>query len=74
LHEAAESFSSQIRKQDGQPIEIAFYESGGKNGKPGQMALGHDGEQADNTGSMSKEGASMVYMLPPRKLPPKITP
>jgi hypothetical protein len=62
LHEAAESFLSQIRKQDGHPIEIAFYESDGKKGKPGQMALGHGGEQADNTGSMSKEGNSMVYI------------
>jgi hypothetical protein len=53
---------------------MAFYESDGKKGKPGQMALGHGGEQADNPGTMSKEGKSMVYILPPRKLPPKIAP
>ena len=78
FHKAIVSALGKILEDNGNPIEIAFNETDDQRRKTGRMGATHgqggDGSQvpADETGSMSL-GAGVFYVLPPAKLPPKLS-
>jgi hypothetical protein len=78
FHKAVVSALGKILEDNGNPIEIAFNETddmqhkGGGAGAP--FGRSGDGRQVpgDETGSMSL-GPGVFYVLPPPKLPPKLS-
>jgi hypothetical protein len=78
FHKAIISALGKIQEDHGNPIEIAFNETENQQGKMG--LAGANGGQLDKggqfpgneTGSMSL-GAGVFYVLPPSKLPPKLS-
>jgi hypothetical protein len=78
FHKAIVSALGKILEDHGNPIEIAFNETENRQGKMGlaganSSRLGEGGQFPGNeTGSMSL-GAGVFYVLPPSKLPPKLS-
>jgi hypothetical protein len=78
FHKAIASALGKILEENGNPIEIAFNETDGQQSKTGRAGAtrsqGGDGSQVpgDETGSMSL-GPGVFYVLPPSKLPPKLS-
>jgi hypothetical protein len=75
FHKAVVSALGRILEDNGNPIEIAFNEPDDQRGKTGHTrSQGGDGSQVpgDETGSTSL-GPGVFYVLPPAKLPPKLS-
>jgi hypothetical protein len=78
FHKAIASALGKILEENGNPIEIAFNGTDGQQGKIGRAGAprNHDGDGSrlpeDETGSMSL-GQGVFYVLPPSKLPPKLS-
>ena len=78
FHKAIVSALGKILEDHGNPIEIAFNETENRQGKMGLAGangsrLGEGGQFPGNeTGSMSL-GTGVFYVLPPAKLPPKLS-
>jgi hypothetical protein len=75
FHKAIVSALGKILEDNGNPIEIAFNETDDQRGKTGHTrSQGGDGSQVpgDETGSTSL-GPGVFYVLPPAKLPPKLS-
>src|ERR1700740_3206481 len=78
FHKAVVSALGKILQDNGNPIEIAFNETDDTQRKGGRagatFSQGGDGNQVpgDQTGSMSL-GPGVFYVLPPAKLPPKLS-
>jgi len=78
FHKAIVSALGKIVEDNGNPIEIAFNETEDQQRKTGRAGAtvnqGGDGSQVpgDDTGSMSL-GPGVFYVLPPPKLPPKLS-
>src|SRR3984893_11053008 len=78
FHKAIVSALGKILEDNGNPIEIAFNERDDQQRKTeragGTRSQGGDGSQvpAEETGSMSL-GPGVFYVLPPPKLPPKLS-
>jgi hypothetical protein len=75
FHKAIVSALRKILEDNGNPIEIAFNETDDQRGKTGHTrSQGGDGSQVpgDETGSTSL-GPGVFYVLPPAKLPPKLS-
>jgi hypothetical protein len=78
FHKAIVSALGKILEDHGNPIEIAFNETENRQGKMGlaganSSRLGEGGQFPGNeTGSMSL-GTGVFYVLPPPKLPPKLS-
>lgn len=78
FHKAVVSALGKILQDNGNPIEIAFNQTDDTQRKGGRAGAtssqGGDGNQVpgDQTGSMSL-GPGVFYVLPPPKLPPKLS-
>ena len=75
FHKAVVSALGRILEDNGNTIEIAFNETDDQRGKTGHTrSQGGDGSQVpgDETGSTSL-GPGVFYVLPPAKLPPKLS-
>lgn len=77
FHKAVVSALGKILEDNGNPIEIAFNETDDTQhprGRGGTFSQGGGGNQilGDQTGSMSL-GPGVFYVLPPPKLPPKLS-
>jgi hypothetical protein len=78
LHKAIVSALGKILEDNGNPIEIAFNEAEDQQRKMGLAGTNHNrvGEggqfSGNETGSMSL-GPGVFYVLPPSKLPPKLS-
>ncbi len=75
FHKAVVSALGKILEDNGNPIEIAFNETDAQQRKTGRTrSQGGDGSQVprDETGSTSL-GPGVFYVLPPAKLPPKLS-
>jgi hypothetical protein len=78
FHKAIASALGKILEENGNPIEIAFNGMDGRQSKIGRAGAtrNRDGDGSrlpeDETGSMSL-GPGVFYVLPPSKLPPKLS-
>jgi hypothetical protein len=79
FHKAVASAVGKILEERGDPIEIAFNGMDEQQGKMGRRAgatrsqVGADSKfPGDETGSMGL-GPGVFYVLPPAKLPPKLS-
>ena len=78
FHKAIVSAVGKILEDNGNPIEIAFHETDEQQGKIGLAGANRSkaGDSSrlpgDETGSMSL-GPGVFYVLPPAKLPPKLS-
>ena len=78
FHKAVVSALGKILEDNGNPIEIAFNQTddaphqGGRGGTTFSQGAGGNQIPGDQTGSMSL-GPRVFYVLPPPKLPPKLS-